>query len=316
MEVAAASTDSPQLTAGRGLLSPGFLGLLVTQFLTAVNDNIFRWLVIGIGKHHVEAAGGNPTWLTASNVLMAGTVFFVLPYLVLAAPAGYLADRFRKKHVIVACKVGEVVIMVFGYLAILQGNLPPVAALSLLFAVLTLMGAQAALFAPSRSGSIPETLRPEKLSLANGLFGLMTVMATVVGMVGGSWLADKTGNRGMDTPWMSGAVLIAVAIAGTLTSLLIVSLPAGNPSRKFPWDFPIQTWRDLRTLASDRPLFRVALGILFFYSVGSLAQLNIDQLAQEAQGTNETDKIPLLVSLIAGVCIGNVLAGLVSGDHV
>ena len=56
MDVAPASSDSPRLTAGRGLLSPSFLGLLVTQFLTAVNDNIFRWLVIGIGKDHVEAA--------------------------------------------------------------------------------------------------------------------------------------------------------------------------------------------------------------------------------------------------------------------
>ncbi|MFN0022078.1 MAG: acyl-[ACP]--phospholipid O-acyltransferase [Pirellulaceae bacterium] len=323
MDVASASTDSPRITAGHGLLSPGFLGLLITQFLTAVNDNIFRWLVIGIGKDHVEAAlksGNAPSWLTASNVLMAGTACFVLPYLFLAAPAGYLGDRFRKKHVIVACKVGEIIIMIFGYFAILQGNQSPVTSLSLLFAVLTLMGAQAALFAPSRSGSIPETLRPERLSLANGLFGLMTVMATVVGMVAGSWLADKTGNKGMDAPWMSGSVLIGVAIAGTLTSLLIVSLPAGNPSRSFPWDFPIQTWRDLRTLASDRAMLRVALGILFFYSVGSLAQLNIDQLAQEAHGhltpSNETDKIPLLVSLILGVCIGSVLAGLCSGDHV
>jgi hypothetical protein len=54
-------------------------------------------------------------------------------------------------------------------------------------------------------------------------------------------------------------------------------------------------------------MLRVALGILFFYSIGSLAQLNIDQLAQEAHGltqANETDKIPLLVSLILGVCIG------------
>lgn len=319
MDVAAAPTDGPQQTAGRGLLSPSFLGLLVTQFLTAVNDNIFRWLVIGIGKDHVAAAlqnGDAPSWLSASNVLMAGTACFVLPYLILAAPAGYLADRFRKKHVIVACKVGEVVIMAFGYLAILQGNMPPVTALSLLFAVLTLMGAQAALFAPSRSGSIPETLRPERLSLANGLFGLMTVIATIVGSAAGSWLADKTGNKGMDAPWMTGSVLIGVAIAGTLTSLLIVSLPAGNPSRKFPWDFPIQTFRDLWTLGSNRAMLRVALGILFFYSVGSLAQLNIDQLAQEAQGTHETDKLPLLISLIVGVCIGNVLAGLVSGDHV
>ena len=319
MELAAAASDAPSQTAGKGLLSPSFLGLLVTQFLTAVNDNVFRWLVIGIGKDHVADAvrsGNAPTWLNESNVLMAGTACFVLPYLILAAPAGYLADRFRKKQVIVVCKIGEIAIMVLGYLAILQGNLPPVTALSFLFAVLTLMGAQAALFAPSRSGSIPETLRPERLSMANGLFGLMTVVATVVGMVLGSWLADKTGHKGMGTPWLSGAVLMGVAVVGTLTSLLIVSLPAGNPDRRFPWDFPIQTYRDLRTLASDGPMLRVALGILFFYSVGSLAQLNIDQLAQEAHALNETDKVPLLVSLIFGACVGSVLAGLFSGDHV
>src|SRR5438477_11262041 len=113
MDAAASPSSAPQQTAGKGLLSPSFLALLVTQFLTAVNDNIFRWLVIGIGKDHVEAAlksGDAPSWLSASNVLMAGTVCFVLPYLILAAPAGYLADRFRKKYVVVACKLGEVVI--------------------------------------------------------------------------------------------------------------------------------------------------------------------------------------------------------------
>src|SRR6185295_10155531 len=31
---------------------------------------------------------------------------------------------------------------------------------------------------------------------------------------------------------------------------------------------------------------------------------------------NETDKVPLLVALILGVCVGSVLAGLCSGDHV
>ena len=33
-----------------GLKSKSFLGLLVTQLLDAVNDNMFRCLVIGIGK--------------------------------------------------------------------------------------------------------------------------------------------------------------------------------------------------------------------------------------------------------------------------
>ena len=35
-----------------GLTSASFQGLLFTQLLTATNDNIFRWLAIGIGKQH------------------------------------------------------------------------------------------------------------------------------------------------------------------------------------------------------------------------------------------------------------------------
>ena len=74
---------------GQGLLSGSFLGLLCTQFLTATNDNVFRWLVIGIGKDYVEPSG-------VGTILMLGTVLFVAPYLSFAAIAGYLADRFPK----------------------------------------------------------------------------------------------------------------------------------------------------------------------------------------------------------------------------
>ena len=83
------------------LWSPSFLGLLFTQFLTAVNDNIFRWLIIGIGKDHVDPSN-------VSVILTAGTACFVLPYLILATPAGYMADRFNKQRVIVGCKIAEI----------------------------------------------------------------------------------------------------------------------------------------------------------------------------------------------------------------
>ena len=72
--------------------------------------------MIGIGKDHVAES-------QIDIVLMAGTACFVLPYLVLAAPAGYLADRYPKRSVIVGCKVAEIVIMVLGVAAILCGNL-------------------------------------------------------------------------------------------------------------------------------------------------------------------------------------------------
>jgi acyl-[acyl-carrier-protein]-phospholipid O-acyltransferase / long-chain-fatty-acid--[acyl-carrier-protein] ligase len=308
MDLGHASSSSNQ-TAGGSLLSAGFLGLLATQFLTATNDNIFRWLVIGIGKQHVAES-------QHTSILTAGTVCLVLPYLVLAAPAGYLADRYPKRSVIVGCKFAEILIMLIGVAAILAGWLASSWAVGLMMTTVALLGAQAALFSPARAGSIPEVLKPELISKANGLFTLFTVVATVIGMVIGNWLVDVTGAKGLDHWWLSAIVLIGVAALGTLTSLPINRLPPGNPSRTFPWDAPMQTWRDLALLASKLPLFRVALGIAFFYAVGGLAQLNIDQLADEGGGLNASAKSPLLLALIAGVCAGSVLAGIWSRDHV
>lgn len=309
MDHAAASkgTDRP----GEGSLwSAGFAGLVATQFLTAVNDNVFRWLVIGIGKDYVPES-------QIGNILMAGTACIVLPYLILAAPAGYLADRFSKRTVIFGCKLAEILLMGLGVAAILTGNGGSNAlVLGSLFGVLLLLGAQSCLFSPSRAGALPETLHPKWLSAANGIFSLATVMATVVGMAIGKWLADKTGDKGLANWQWTAAVLLGTAVLGTIASLLIPKVAAANPALRFPWSFPLQTFRDLKLLWSYGALFRVSLGILFFYSIGAIAQINIDEMAHEGGATSESAAIPLLLALIAGLCVGNVLAGIWSGDHV
>lgn len=158
-------SDSDYTLGGgsRSLLSASFVGLLVTQFLGAANDNILRWLVIGIGKQYV--APESVSW-----ILAAGSAAFVLPYVILAAPSGYLADRFSKQKVIVICKMAEVAIMITAVLAIHLGSV------TLMLLVVTAMGAQSALFGPSKLGSIPEMLHESKISSANGVLELTTVV--------------------------------------------------------------------------------------------------------------------------------------------
>ena len=330
----AASPGTPP--AQRGLVSGSFLGLLITQFLGATNDNILRWLVIGIGKQYVETPAF-ADW-SVGMILGAGTACFVLPYLLLAAPAGYLADRYSKRSVIVACKMAEIVIMMLAAVAILIGD--PY----FLFVVVALMGAQSALFGPSKLGSIPEMLDAEKISAANGIMGLTTVTATVVGMGIGNLLNDNTGDFGRQGWWVSALVLIGLAIAGWAASLLIARLPVANPKRTFPYDAVRQTWRDLKMLGENRALLRVAMGITFFWSLGALAQMNIDQFVDEgrsnttaasaelvaddapvdaseanesrAQGTQQIQVVPLLMALVFGVGLGSILAGVWSGGRV
>ena len=296
-----------------GLRSRSFVGLLVTQFLGAVNDNMFRWLVVPIGKEIVEELYGKQHVPVA---LSAGLACFVLPYIVLAAPAGYLADRFSKRTVIVACKLAEVVIMILGTAAILSGSYSPTLALYLMFAVVALMGSQSALFSPSKFGSIPEIVRPERISAANGLVGMTTVLAIVVGTVAGNMLYVLTRPAGQQMWWIWAAALLGVAGAGLLCSLLIHPLRSANPARTFPFNAPRQTVRDLVALGSNRPLLRAALGTMVFWAMAALAQMNVDQFAAFPLGVGQKDVGVLLAVLALGVGIGSLLAGLWSAGRV
>jgi|LSQX01.2.fsa_nt_gb acyl-[acyl-carrier-protein]-phospholipid O-acyltransferase/long-chain-fatty-acid--[acyl-carrier-protein] ligase len=299
---------------GGGLWTRSFSALLVTQFLVALNDNIFRWLIIPIGTHALDKA----------TILGIGGFCFLLPFLVLAGPAGYLADRFSKRSVMIGCKAAEIVIMALGIAVILSGNI------WLMLAVLFLMGAQSALFSPSKFGSIPEIVRPEFISKANGLVGMTTMVACILG----TWigpvlyvlttpLAVQLGQSAAIGPgqarwWISASVLIGVAIAGWLASLLIGRLPPAAPERRFPRNPAGQVARDLGALIARRPLMWAALASTFFWSLGVLAQTNVYHFAvPELVGAAGKDMVgPMLAVLTLGIGLGCFAAGLLSAGKV
>ncbi|MBN2021616.1 MAG: MFS transporter [Pirellulales bacterium] len=286
-----------------GLLSRSFLGFLATQFLGALNDNMFRWLVVPIGKDLVGEEH-------AAAALSAGLACFVLPYVLLAAPAGYLADRFSKRTVIVGCKVAEIIIMALGVAAILSRNV------YVMFVVVALMGGQSALFGPSKLGSIPELVRARSISAANGLVGLTTVLAIVLGTVAGNCLYTLTCPLGSHLWGVSAAALLGVAIVGWFASLQIRPLRPANPAKTLPVNFFGQTLRDLRALGHSRALLRAALGTAFFWSLGAMAQMNIDVFGITELGVQQQYIGPLLATLALGVGVGSVLAGVWSAGKV
>lgn len=308
-------TNPPQDVPKSGIWSASFQGLLWTNWLTAINDNAFRWFVIGAGKDYIPPED-------QGSILMAGTVCFVLPYIILASPAGWLADRFSKRNVVVGCKIAEIVIMTLAVLALIVaphaalGETPSRIGLYLLLFTVFLMGAQSALFAPAKIGNIPELLDEHTISAGNGLFNLATLSAVVIGMAIGGWLADMTGFCGQHNIWLTALVLVGIAGVGTLISLIIRPLPAANLQARFPISIVGETIRDIGVLVKSGPLFRVALGTIFFFSIAGLAQLNIDAFANDGGAITESQRTPLLVSLVLGLGVGSVLAGIASGGRI
>lgn len=305
------SLEEPAQQNG-GLLSRSFLALLVTQFLVSLNDNMFRWLVIPIGKDLIGQ----------DQALALGGALFLLPFVLFTAPAGFLADRFSKRAVIIGCKVAEIAIMVLGIVAIFNGSI------ALMLVALFLMGAQSAIFSPSKFGCIPEIVRHDRISAANGWVGITTMFAVILGTVLGgflySWTTPGSGEAsqvadlfpGQQRWWISATALLGVAILGWLSSLLMGHLKPANPKRPVPWNPATQTYRDLSALIANRPLLLAALGSSYFWTMGVLAQSNIDKFARPELVVDQQYVGFLLAMLTLGIGLGAVLAGLWSRGRV
>lgn len=305
------SGSEPPRPGPRSLSQPvsstSFLCLLAVQFLTVLNDNLFRWLIVPLAQHQFGSAGA----------LSLGLASFTLPFILLATPAGYLADRYSKSQIIRACKLAEIPIMLAGLTAILLGQT------SLLLIVVVCTGALAALISPAKSGSIPEQVDEAQLSQANGLMGLVTIVPAAVGFLLARLLqpvseaAAAAGDVSVTLTALlpAAGTILSVAVLGWIISWRIAPVSAADTTRKYPWNPLGETVVSLKTLASDRPLLRTALGITFFWMLASLAQMNVDQLGKYAQ-LSPVQVGVLGMMLVLGVGVGSVLAGRWSGGHV
>ncbi|MCP4782240.1 MAG: MFS transporter [Fuerstiella sp.] len=307
-----ASEDSTN-SAQRSLTSPSFVGYLVMSFLTAVNDNMFRWLIVPIAKYHFTRAPDLTAAQREANeatVLSLGLGAFILPFIVFAPWSGWVADRFSKRSSTIWLKVAEALIMAMGLLSIWLGNL------TIMYTVLFLMGTQSALLSTAKFGIIPEIVPREKLSAANGLAGLVTLIAVIVGTVAGNELYAATGPDGLSELWISATALLGVACAGIVSSIMITHVTPANPGIRFPANVVTASWRDFKLLIRDLPILRVSLGIGFFWSLASLAQLNIDTFVNLNLRMSQQEVGQYLAVLSIGVGVGSVLAGFWSGGRV
>ena len=176
----------------RGVLQPGFLGLTVVQFLTALNDNILKSTL-----SFALAAGGIWGGLLGPGGQAWAAYGLTIPFIFLSGFAGRLTDRFGMRIMVRGVKSLEVLVALLALLAFLKGSV--VIGLAAMF----LLGLQSSFFGPSKYGLIPALIRPRDLPKANGITSMATNVAVILGMLAGGpiyehWLGDPV--RVHDTP--------------------------------------------------------------------------------------------------------------------
>jgi acyl-[acyl-carrier-protein]-phospholipid O-acyltransferase / long-chain-fatty-acid--[acyl-carrier-protein] ligase len=283
------------------LLGDGsFQSFLWTQFLAAFNDNVYK-MIVSVGA--VELAANQ---LLGSRYLAIAGAVFVLPFLLFAGYAGQLADRFSKTRVLQITKAFEIVIMSVGMIALY------IRSVEMLLAVLFLLAMQANFFSPAKYGILPEMLSEAQLMRANGLLELSTFAAIVLGTSVGSFLFA----RWKGEPLIMGGMLLAIAVAGSLSSLFIRRVPASGSRLPVQWNPFAEVLSGMRRIYTDRPMWLTVAGISYFWFVGALFQMAVILLGSESLHLSNTRTGLLVTALAVGIGIGSISAGWLSGDTV
>ncbi len=276
-----------------------FFFLNITQFLGALNDNMFKLLVVYmlINFEGTERA--------SSIMAMTGAVF-VIPFLVFSSASGVLADRSSKRKILVWAKVAEVFIMVLAILAVYYKSVFSI------YTLLFMLAAQSAVFGPSKYGIIPEIVDSKKISKANGVLNSLTYLAIIFGTFLASLVADLT-NRNFV---LSSFVCFLIAILGLFSVLKIEKTIPQRSKKRFNPVFLYEIYQTLKLASKRKHLLPAIFGSGFFLFMGGYAQLNIIPYALQSLHLTEIGGGYLFLATAIGIAFGSILVGKISKDNV
>src|SRR5437016_3141911 len=185
------------------LKSRTYSGLIASQFLAAFNDQAIHASAMFYAIRQAT--------LTEDQAISLMPILFYAPWALFCTLAGFCADRYSKRDVLVFWKVAEIAITLLALGGFALGSLfghwlGPWIVLSTVF----LMGTHSAFFVPAKYGCMPEILQPNLLSKGNGILESTSFLAVILGTVSGGLLSGYFWHH----EYWIGAILIVLYVIG------------------------------------------------------------------------------------------------------
>ena len=266
-----------------------FLPLFVTQFLNAFNDNFFKMAMVMLITYSILQGGEAEE--AYYNALAGG--IFILPFFLLSAISGQLADSGDKTRIIRLVKTAEIFIMIVGAAGIWLHNIP------LMFLALFAMGVHSTFFGPIKYGILPQHLKDDEVLGGTGLVEAGTYIAILSGTIVGGILDPK----------ISAVAVILVALIGRVTAQFVPAAPPEDdaPSGKIDWNIFRSSWRLVRDTMHVPRLFLAIMAISFFWAIGAVLAAQFPPMVKNALGGDNTVATMFTAMFSVGVAIGSVL---------
>lgn len=261
-----------------------FIPLLVTQFLGAFNDNLFKNTLMTFVAYKLVT---DEQLVGIYSNIIAG--IFILPYFLFSALAGLLADKYNRAKLTRILKLTELVLMVGAAVVFVTKSL------FLLIVLLFFMGMQSTFFGPIKYALLPQLLRSDELIAGNAAVEGSTYISIILGAILGTLLPLP----------LSIALLLVCAGAGVYAGFQIPSAPGGTPRLKINMNIFRQIKENIGLIRSHIIVFRTIIGATWFWILGAFFLTELFPLCSKVFNTEKSVVTLFLILFSFGVGAGS-----------
>ncbi|MFZ3485378.1 MFS transporter [Sphingomonas sp. 3-13AW] len=270
-----------------------FLPLFVTQFLGAFNDNLFKQAVVLFATYQIFADAQ-----AEQNFNALATGLGILPFFVLSALSGQLADTSDKARIIRIVKTAEIGIMILGAIGVFLARAGWInVGLSLMLGAVLLLGVHSTFFGPIKYAILPQHLKDDEVLGGTGLVEAGTYLSILLGTVIAGWISVEA----------SALLVIVVAVIGWTTGRMVPVAPRLGSKLKLNFNPFTSSWRLVAATMHIRRLFLAILAISFFWTIGSVMIVIFPPLVKNVLTANERVASLTIAIFSVGVAIGSVV---------
>ena len=264
-----------------------------TQFLGAMNDNVFKVGFTSLVTYHAALFSG----VDAKTSAFVISAVFIAPFVLFSATSGQIADKFDKAMLTRLVKTFEIAVMLVGAAGFRMHSAP------LLYACTFLMGVHSTVFGPVKYSYLPQHLAERELVGGNGMVEMGTFVAILLGTIAGGAAAGAGGHG----PALLAFGCVAIALIGRLASSFVPPTAAPQPALRINWNPLTETWRNLKLAREHRTVFLSLLGISWLWFVGATFLTSFFSFAKDVLYANPDVVTVLLATFSIGIGAGSLL---------
>ncbi|MGH6652158.1 MAG: MFS transporter [Sphingopyxis sp.] len=271
-----------------------FLPLFVTQLLGAFNDNLFKNAMVLFVVYGVYNDETQETLFSA-----VATAVFILPFFLLSALSGQLADTRDKARIIRIVKFCEIIIMLVGGAGLVlawMGWGVQLVAIPLMMLALFAMGIHSTFFGPIKYAILPQHLKSEEVLGGTGLVEAGTYIAILAGTI----LAGV-----IDVEWAALGVVLVAAL-GYWTAQKVPPAPPEHEERGIDWHIIRSSVALVSGTMHIRRLYLAILSISFFWTIGAVLFIQFPPLVKNILHADKSVASLFLAVFSIGIAIGSV----------